>query len=330
MKSVNLLLTLLSTSTISGIINPPIEIEPDLIIPDIDSDEVLSNFTNKDQFLYLSFKDVLFPTYQFEMQFLDIETNEVVFDKVVKYNELSSGSYPKAYDFLMPFEQYFTNKGLKINLSHKLLHNQSLQTSAVIYPSKKEEVNVSGYRNNRYVREGDYLSVVDACLCSKEEFDFTDLNEYLAIGKSNKLDLSNIKFKYLCPHPFYSEDIYLTIRDFNNVFPQLKNSNNEIVLKMNYIQENDEISLVLDTKLYVNKETYEMSFEKGEKYIEVNTLFIQNGKEKYLMDDEAFISIKNAGYSETDFKIPFSFAFTNKYLGECYDSDYCITGGVKQ
>lgn len=330
MKSVNLLLTLLSTSAFSGIINPPIDIEPDLVIPDIDCDEVLSNFTNKDQFLYLSFKDVLFPTYQFEMQFLDIETDEVVFDKIVKFNELSSGSYPKAYDFLMPFEEHFTNKGLKINLKHKLPRNQSLQTSAAIYPAKKEEVNVSGYRKEPYVREGAYLSVVDACLYSSEAFDFTDLNEYLAIGKNNKLDLSNIKFKYLCPHPFSSEDIYLTIKDFNNVFPHLKNTNNEISLKMNYVQENEEVSLVFDDKLYVNTETYEMSFEKGENYVEVDTLFIPNGKEKLLLDNEAYIYIKNAGYSETDFVIPFSFAFANKYVGECYESDYCITGGVKQ
>ena len=78
MKHTKLFLALLATSTISAIINPPIDIDPQMIIPDIDSDEVLSNFSNKDQFLYLSFKDILFPTYKFEIQFFEFNRHKWV------------------------------------------------------------------------------------------------------------------------------------------------------------------------------------------------------------------------------------------------------------
>ena len=329
MKNTKLLLALLSTSTISGIIIPP-DIEPVLIVPHVYSDGVLSHFTRHDQFLYLYFNENVIPTYKFRMQFLDVDTDELLFDKLVAYSELSSGTFPKAYDFLMPFEEYFSSKGLKISLTHYCPHNLTASSSVVIYPSKKEEVNVSAYRKSPYVREGVYLSVVDAYLQSKEEFDFSDLNEYIAIERNNKLDLSNIKFKYLCPHDFSSEDIYLKIRDFNNVFPNLKNDSGEVSLKMKPIQENNQITLVLEDKLYVNTQTYEMSLEEKDNFVETDTLFIPNGKEQLLTDNEVYISIKNAGFSETDFMIPFAFSFANKYVGECYESDYCITGGVKQ
>lgn len=329
MQKINLLFALLSTSTISGIVNPP-DLEPELIVPNVSSDGVLSCFTNSNQFLYLYFYDNITPSYKFKMEFLDVDTQDVLFEKLVTYSELSSGTFPKAYDFLMPFEDYFTSNGLTIRLTHYCPHNLATSSLVNIYPLLKESVNISAYRKEPYVRDGVYLSVVDAYLHSKEEFNFSDLNEYISIERNNKIDLSNIKFKYICPHDFAAGDISLKIRDYNNVFPTLKKGNEEISLKMKYVQANDEISLALDNKLYVNPNTYEMSLFPLDDFVETDTLFVQNGKEKLLADDEVYISIKNAGYSETDFYLPFSFSFANKYLGECYDSDYCITGGVKQ
>ena len=323
-----LLFSLLSTTTISGIIDTPIQ--PEISVPEIHSDIVLSGFTNRDETLPIIFPTVTYYQYKMEVQFINIATKEEMYDIVVPAKDIGYYVDERKYDLYLPFEQYLTSDGLSIILTHHLKSPKKEMSTATVYPFFEEEINVAMYRKEPYIREGVYLSVDDSNIHSTEEYDFTDLNEYITVGKGNKLDLAHLKFKYNCPHELSCGDIYLKIKDYNNLFPNLNRVNGEVSLKMKFVQENNEITLSLDEQLYVNKSTHNMSSTLLDNYEETNTIYVPYGKEELLMDDEMYITIKDAGYSLTDFVIPFNFYFSNKYLGECYDSDYCITGGVKQ
>ena len=318
-----IVLPLLSLCSLSAT-NPPSIAEP--LKPKVCSDGVLSLFTNEDVILPLLVSETIY--YQFEMsfRFVNIATHEFVYFKNIKRTDLTLNHY----DLVLPFEQYLNPDGINIVFTATMAKDKTEISTAKILPFKEEAINVSAYRKEPYVRDGAYLSIDDTKINSKETYDFTDLNEYLTLGKNNRLDLSNIKFKYLCPHPLTCGDIYLKIKDHRNLFPNVNKVNGEVSLKMKFEQEEDNISLKLDEKLYVNKTTLEMSSTYLDNYDEVDTLFLPNGKEKMLCDDEIYITIKDAGYSLTDITIPFSFYFTNKYVGECYESDYCISGGVRQ
>ena len=323
-----LLVSLLSTTTISGVIDPPLQ--PEINAFKVDSDIVLSGFTNRDEVLPLTFSTVAYYQYKMEIQFVNIATKEFVYERVIPLKEIGFYAEETTFDLSLPFEEYLSSDGLNIILTHHLKSPNKDISTAAVYPFYEEEINVAMYRKEPYVRKGVYLSIDDSKIHSTEEYDFTDLNEYITVEKGNKLDLSHLKFKYNCPHELSCGDIYLKIKDYNNLFPHLNKSNGEVSLKMKFTQENNEITLSLEEPLYVNNYTHDMSSIPLDDYVETNTLYVPYGKEELLMDDEIYITIKDAGFSLTDFVVPFNFYFSNKYLGECYDSDYCITGGVKQ
>ena len=327
MQKTKLLLSLLSLSTVAGVIDVP---GPAPEMPTVNSDVVLSGFTNQDVYLPLTYSSAIYFNYKLDIQFVDIVTNEIVYLNTVKRKDLGLVDDNPTYNLYLPFEQYLTSNGLNIVMSHLIKKDEELVSSAVVYPFKEESINVSMYRKEPYIRNGVYLSMDDGILHSSEEYDFTDLNEFIPVEKNSKIDLTHLKFKYNCPHELTSGDIYLKIKDYNNLFPYLNKFNGEVSLKMKFEQNNSEITLKLDEPLYVNSETCEMSSSLLDGFTETDTLFVPHGKEELLLDDEVYITIKDAGFSLTDFTIPFSFYFPNKYLGECYESDYCITGGVKQ
>ena len=328
MTRTKLLLALLSTSTVAGVIDPPFQ--PDIQTPNIYSENILSGFSNKDEYLQMIFLSVMYLNYTLDVRFVNLETSELVYQQEISLRDTGYLGTIEPYQLYLPFEQYLSSSGLNIEMIYRLGANNTMWSNAKVYPFIEEEINVSMYRKEPYVRDGVYLSVDESELHSKEEFDFTDLNEFITTERNSVLDLSHLKFKYNCQHEFSSSDIYLRIKDYNDLFPNLNHFNGEVSLKMKFVQENNGITLILDEQLYVNKYTYEMSSNPMENYEETNMLYLPKGKENLLEDNEIYIFIKDAGYSLTDFTIPFTFYLNNKYVGECYDSDYCITGGVKQ
>lgn len=328
MKRTKLLLALLSTSTVAGVIDGPVG--PELITPNVYSENVLSGFSNHDEYLSLVFSQVIYARYNLELSIIDLESTNIVYRKEAKLRDTEVIDSVRTYQLYLPFEQYLSSGGLNLVLAQTMGASETIISTAKVYPFVEEEINVSQYRKEPYVRDGVFLSIDDSKLHSTESFDFTDLNEFLTVERNNILDLSHLKFKYNCQHDFSSGDIYLKIKDYNDIFPNLNHFNGEVSLKMKFVQENNEISLMLNEPLYVNYNTYDLSSNPLENYEETNMFYLPKGKENLLEDNEIYIFIKDAGYSLTDFTIPFNFFLNNKYIGECYDSDYCITGGVKQ
>ena len=153
---------------------------------------------------------------------------------------------------------------------------------------------------------------------------------YLSVNTNNSLDLSQLTFKYNGFGEYLSGNIYLNIRDYKNVFPYLSKVDNVVSIRMKKEQINDEISLSLNETMYVNKDTLEMYQNSTSNVIETTDLFVPIGKEADLLDDDIFISIVDSGHSQADFTIPFNFYYNKRYFGECYESDYCIHGGIKE
>ena len=219
MKRTKLLLALLSTSTVAGVIDGPIG--PEVEMPFVYSESVLSGFTNKDECLPLRFPSIMYYRYKLKLRFYNLENSELVYEREIPLTEIGISQSLNAYQLYLPFEEHLNSSGLKIEMLHNLKEPQVESSEAKVYPFKEEEINVSLYRKEPYVREGVYLSVTDSELHSTESFDFTDLNEYLTVEKNNILDLSHLKFKYNCPHDFSSGDIYLKIKDYSDLFPNL-------------------------------------------------------------------------------------------------------------
>lgn len=253
-------------------------------------------------------------------------TESLLYNKVISHEISSTVSY---YDFTIPMKNRLNSDGLKIETIHQI-ENISRTRSAVIYPYVKQSINALYYLHEPYVASGTFFKMKNGKFYDSESFNFENLNEYLSKSINNVLDFSSVTFNYSSKFDYRCGEIEYHIKDYNNVYPNLKKVAGEVVVGMNYSINNGEISFDIDEDMYVNHETLEMSSTMMSGYESTNRLFIPMGKEKQFEQDDSYLLIKDAGYSGTDITIPFKHYIDKKLVGECSDSDYCISGGVRE
>lgn len=232
-------------------------------------------------------------------------------------------------DVLIPLKNRINGSGIRIEFETRLT-GKARVIAGVLYPYVKQTINVKNYRHDPFIYRNVLLKYTDKGFLTDETFDFTDLNEYLAIEEGNILDLSNITFNYDERIGFESGDIKLHIMDYANVYTELPKTNNEITFKMKKTVENGVVKLELNQKLYVNERTLQLSRFIRQGYVATNNIYVPIGMEELFENDEIYISIENAGWSNTDIIMPFTYYYSNRQLGQCYESDYCITGGIRE
>ena len=326
MKNRKILSALFGLLTVSAI-NPSVV----SFKPDFNSDIALMRFTgNENLSLPISFVKTSNSAYKLVFTIYNASTGNSVYTKTYKGSEIGT-KLPVRFNINLPIRNRLKSDGLRLEFVHSLSALNTLPVeNGVIYPYQKQYINISAHKDEPFVFQGNYLLIKDYKVYTDEQFDFNNLNEYLSVTRDNKLELSNISFKYSSPTEFQSSGVTLNIRDYNNVFPNLKKNGNIISLKMKYTQNEDEINLQLDEQLYVNNDNFDMSTSKLANYTETDAIYIPTNKEDDLLDNDIFITMLDCGYSAVDFTIPFNFYYSKKYIGECYDSDYCIHGGIKE
>lgn len=235
----------------------------------------------------------------------------------------------KEFDFDLPIRYKVTGDGLKFEFTCSDSVG-SVTRSKVIYPYTKQTINALTYKNSVCIFTGSFLKLEETDLKNWESFGFTDYNEFLSKKKNNTIDFSTAKMQFCEFYDFIYSECEYHIKDYNNVYPNLPKENDEVVLKMNCVQNDREIAFELNDNLYVNPNTLEMSATKLPNYVATNELHIPMGKEKILEENDSYILIKEAGYSAVDIVLPFSYYFNKNLLGLCYNSEYCVQGGVRQ
>lgn len=234
-----------------------------------------------------------------------------------------------SYTINYPIRYKLTGNGLRFEYEISY-HTISFTCSGVLYPFNKQVVNVFQYRNDIYQIHNRYLMLQTKAVMDVESYDFRNLNEYLSKKTNNSIDFSSVKFSYLHDFDFtYTSAVY-RIKDYKGVYPYLRKTNDEAEITLSCIKDKHNISFVIEDDLYVNPETLEMSSYPLPNFVSTNELFIPIGKQELLQENDSYILIEEAGYSALDLMIPFSYYFNKKMVGLCYESDYCIEGGVKE
>ena len=302
---------------------------PEFKVPVVNS--VLTRFfsTESDAIIPITITKAINSLYKISVTLYDLSDNKL-YERTYTANDMGGVSLPVNFDLVLPFKDYLTPNGLKVELVYKNSKNVLETQMVTVYPYSKKSINVTAYKKEDYVDKGNYIQILEMKMFSDETYSFKDLNEYIALGENSKLELNSICFTYDSPFNFACSEVYLKIKDYQNVFPNLQDENKDVILRMKYTQNNKIISLSLNEDLYVNQDTLEMSRVKLPNTVKTNDIFVSLGKEELLYDDDISINIKNAGVSYTDFYMPFSYYLNKKYVGQCYESDYCITGGIKQ
>ena len=228
-----------------------------------------------------------------------------------------------------PLRYKLTSNGLRFEFEITY-SNKDYVFSGVVYPYVSKTINALQYKDSSYVTENAFIKVETNKVITGETFNFDNYNEYLSKNDDNSIDFSTVKFNYPEKYDFNYLKAEYHIVDYNNVYPNLRHENGEVVLNLNCVKNNTEISFELNDELYVKKDTLEMASTKLRRYVRTDKLFIPINKQELLEENDSYILIKEAGYSCINIKLPLSYYFDKKIVGLCYESDYCISGVVRE
>ena len=291
------------------------------------SNAVLYRFDNtRDYILPIMFSGGKGETLRLNVRLYNYKTNALVYNK--NHTATLTAKPKPTVNVDLPLTSRVPATGLKINLAFYQNEELANECSTVIYPCLEKVNDVRNYKNENYITEGHCLKFSNYVFKTAEEFNFQDTNEFIAASSDNSLDFSNITFLY--SDNFLCDQVTYRIKDYENIYPHLNKENDEIILNMSFAQNGSEISFALNEKMYVNTTTLDMSSTPIDGYVETNKLFIPVGKESLFESNETYLYLDGAGYCAEDFYIPFTFYYSKKLIGECYKSDYCIEGGIRE
>ena len=291
------------------------------------SKNVLTKLTgNSNVSLNLNITPVLANDFLIVSRLYNHATNALLFSSTFdEYVEKAGTNYVVNY----PIRYKLTSNGLRFEYEISYT-NKNYVFSGVVYPYTSKTINALQYKDNDYITENAFIKVETNKVITGETFNFDNYNEYISKAEDNSIDFSTVKFYYLHEYEFSYLKAEYHIKDYNDVYPNLKHVNDEVILNMKCVKNGNEISLELDEELYVNKDTLEMSSTLLNKYVKTNKLYIPVNKQQLLEENDSYILIKESGYSCIDIKLPLSYYFNKKIIGLCYDSDYCISGGIRE
>ena len=165
-----------------------------------------------------------------------------------------------------------------------------------------------------------------------EKYDFRNFNDLYSIGKNNELDISGMSFDYYPSKKLTYKNAYLIIKDYENVFPNIAKTGNEkiVAFPLTLNCSNKNITFSFNTKLYVNYSNYDLSDHYLPGYEKTNTVYLPLNTADKFESNESEIVIQEIGFNKNNFTIPISYFKSSKHFGACYDSDYCVHGGIKE
>lgn len=276
--------------------------------------------------IYIDVIPVKADTYTIVSKMYDNVTNALIYTHTFsEYVYLEGTTYRISY----PIKYQLTGNGLRFeyDISYR---STSFSCSGVLYPFNKQVVNVFQHRDGIYQIHNRYLKLQTKAVIDVESYDFRNLNEYLSKNVNNSIDFSSIKFQFLHDYDFsYTKAVY-RIKDYKGVYPYLRKVDDEVEIAISCIKNGYNISVDVVEDLYVNPETLDMSNYQAPGYVPTDELYIPLGKQELLQQNDSYILIEEAGYSAIDLMIPFTYYFNKKMIGLCYESDYCIEGGIKE
>jgi hypothetical protein len=298
----------------------------------------LSIGPSQPKFMFISTKEVYGP-------FTDSENTNIYFEVLpvlstvsanidVYNNKTNAFLFSRAFTLKMPFDEYFrfdtkgriTSSGLRVEMSFTN-GVTTLDKSLVLYPPKRNKVVAS---NNKVSFDGCLLNITNNNFLTTEEYDFTPINSFISSDNENKIDVSETFFKYSPANTFKYSSAYLEITDYENIYPEVLGSNKQRKVPLKVNEKDGEISFEIESQMYVNYNTLEMSSFKENGYSKTNSFFVPMGKEEALSKNDFKIVIVEAGFNLNTIEIPLEYFNFSKVFGSCGESDYCIHGGIKE
>lgn len=164
-----------------------------------------------------------------------------------------------------------------------------------------------------------------------EEYNFDNIYDYFPADYYQKIDLSKFSFKYNYSKDFTYADATLYIYDEHNIFTNMQHDDDVLLrVPLKITQADGDYHFSYGCNLYVDPITFDMSFSFLPNYKKTNNFYLPINKKKEILDTTFEIGLYDCGDNHISFYWELDYLVNTNIVGNCYESAYCIIGGVKQ
>ena len=201
--------------------------------------------------------------------------------------------------------------------------------SFTIYPPNRMTLNSKALLNETVTFDNCCIGLQSNTKITSETYDFRGVNEYITVDGENRIDITTVQFGYNRGSYFKHKNAYLEILDYQDIYSGISKVDHRFTIPLSINKSASKIGFRLNSNLYVNLNTLEMSDIYHDNYVETGDFYIPIGKEKQFEQNEVNIVIEEAGFSCNKVIIPLSYFASSKLFGACYEAEYCIEGGIR-
>jgi len=211
----------------------------------------------------------------------------------------------------------------------------SLTYSAMLHPVKMTfyekthaKIDPNDYKTSSYVAKN---TINGRGLTYNEYFKFDNFRDYIDTDIYNVLSLKDFTFTHSFYYPFRYGSAYLDILDLNNAFPNLQSTTEGYKrIPLTLSKNGSVVSFNFPDVMYVNPETLEMSLTQISGTTETRNFYMPRNKKTLLQSLKMILRVDGLGSNLIRFDYPIEYNSGNNYIGDCNDSDYCVTGGIRK
>lgn len=161
-----------------------------------------------------------------------------------------------------------------------------------------------------------------------EKLEFVNFYDYYVPDYYHKLDIRDFKIHNdpLTKLDLQTGDGYLILTNSGKGFEKLCGGKKSCTLNVEIINDGSNYyHLEFKDKLYVNKYDLTMSKTKEKDYVETKYIYFPRNGYRSQEDYNLMILLNGVGVNRDNFYLNFKFKAIQNLIGDCHNSEYCVT-----
>lgn len=230
--------------------------------------------------------------------------------------------------FTLPLSYYFDEDG--ISVTFRILNSESVMYSKTVelYPPGNDVISPFDYVTTRFVSKPLVARFNQTkAVYSGDKLLFKNYTPYFTNDVYHRLRLDQFTFTLdTLDDSFSHGESSMTILSKNELFPKYPIG----IVYTKLTKNGSKIDISFQNILYVEPKQLTMSFVPLPGYKSTKYFYLPVNKMDEIYGMELAFEIKNIGYNKTTIRWNMTYEPTTHKVGNCYDSEYCVVGGVKK
>lgn len=205
--------------------------------------------------------------------------------------------------------------------------NIAVSQKAVIYPYIPVRINPNHLED--YYMHGSYIWFNESLVVSEDIFVFPESMDMFLSPSYFKLDLEQFTFGYVSIKELTYASCYLRIKNVASCFKNLlEYSSDELLIPLRLEIKDYIVSLIFKNSYYVDPQTLLMSNYPQQGYYYSNYFFFPKNYKDEINRQIYTFEINDFSECHRSFIWRCEYSIDQNLIGDCFNSDFCITGDI--